>query len=236
MHKGACGGHLYWKSTTNKILIAGYYWPTLFSNVYKKVRACLQCQKFAGNEKLRSLPLKPISIEAPFQQWGVNFIGEIHPPSTGQHKWILTATDYFMKWIKVVPVRNATGTVIIKFLTKNILSQFGCLCKLVTDNAQSFKSEKMVSFCKNHNITLSHLTPYYPQRNGLAESSNKSLVRIIKKLLSQNKKSWDSKLVYAMWVDRVSSKKSIDTSPFQLVYGVEAVIPVQLALPMMKFF
>ena len=25
MHKGACGGHLYWKSTTNKILIVGHY-------------------------------------------------------------------------------------------------------------------------------------------------------------------------------------------------------------------
>ena len=67
---------------------------------------------------------------------------------------------------------------------------------------------------------------YYPQGNSLAESSNKSLVRIIKKLLSENKKSWDSKLVYALWVDRVSSKNSIGTSPFQLVYGIEAVIPV----------
>ena len=180
MHKGACGGHLYWKSTTNKILRVGYYWPTLFSDVYKKVRACLECQKFVGKEKLHSLPLKPISIEAPFQQWGLDFIGEIHHPSTGQHKWILTATDYFTKWIEVVPVRNAIDIVIINFLTENILSWFGCPRKLVTDNAQSFKSKKMVSFCQNHNITLSHLTPYYPQGNGLAESSKKSLVRIVR--------------------------------------------------------
>jgi hypothetical protein len=55
-------------------------------------------------------------------------------------------------------------------------------------------------------------------------------------LLYENKKNWDSKLVYALWVDRVSSKKSIGTSPFQLVYGIEAVIPVHLALPVMEFF
>lgn len=55
-------------------------------------------------------------------------------------------------------------------------------------------------------------------------------------LLSQNKKNWDSQLVYALWPDRVSSEKSIATSPFQLVYGVEVVIPVQLALLVMKFF
>ena len=189
MHKGACGGHLYWKSTSNKILRAGYYWPTLFIDVYHKVRACLECQKFAGKEKLHSLPLKPISIEAPFQQWGLDFIGEIHPPSIGKHKWILTETDYFTNWIEAAPVRNAIDAVIIKFLIENILSRFGCPRKLVTDNAQSFKSEKLVSFCQNHNITLSHSTLYYPQGNDLAESSNKSLVQIIKKLRSQNKKN-----------------------------------------------
>lgn len=148
----------------------------------------------------------------------------------------MTASDYFTKWIEVSLVRNATDVVIIKFLIENILSRFGCPRKLVTDNAQSFKSEKMINFCQNHNIIVSHSTPYYPQGNSHAESSNKSLVRIIKKLLSENKKNWDSKLVYALWADRVNSKKSIGTSPFQLVYGIEVVIPVQLALLVMKFF
>jgi len=39
-HKGDYGGHLYWKTTANKILRAGYYWPSLFSNVYKTVMSC----------------------------------------------------------------------------------------------------------------------------------------------------------------------------------------------------
>src|ERR1700733_4974472 len=29
-HVGDCGGHLYWKSTVDKIMRAGYYWPTVF--------------------------------------------------------------------------------------------------------------------------------------------------------------------------------------------------------------
>ena len=93
----------------------------------------------------------------------------------------------------------------------------------------------MQNFCENYNVILSHSTPYYPQGNGLAESSNKILVRIIKKLLVDNKKGWDSKLIFALWADRTSSKRSISTSPFQLVYGVDVVIPVQLAFPVMKY-
>ena len=93
----------------------------------------------------------------------------------------------------------------------------------------------MQNFCQNYNVILNHSTPYYPQGNGLAESSNNSLVRIIKKLLADNKRGWDSKLIFALWDDRTSSKKSISTSPFQLVYGVDDVIPIQLALPVMKY-
>ena len=49
-HEGACGGHKYWKETTYKILRVGYYWPSLFSDVYQQVRACIPCQKFAGKK------------------------------------------------------------------------------------------------------------------------------------------------------------------------------------------
>ena len=57
MHAGACGGHMYSKSIVNKILKAGYYWPTLFSDVYAKIRACIPCKKFEGKHKLLPLPL-----------------------------------------------------------------------------------------------------------------------------------------------------------------------------------
>jgi len=80
-----------------------------------------------------------------------------------------------------------------------------------------------VKLCEGMGIQLVHSTSYYPQGNGLVESSNKSLVRIIKKLLEHNTKAWDSKLKFALWADRVTDKKSIGTSPFKLVYGTEAI-------------
>jgi hypothetical protein len=61
-------------------------------------------------------------------------------------------------------------------------------------------------------------------------------MRIIKKLLEDNKRAWNSKLKFALWADRVTTKKSIGISPFQLVYGAEVVLPSQLAIPVAKFF
>eukprot|EP00253_Pinus_taeda_P010029 PITA_10029 len=191
------------------------------------------------DEENSALPVSDIFVSspcAPFQQWGLDFIGEIHPASSGQHRWILTATDYFTKWIEAIPTRQATDSVIISFLEDNILSRFGCPHKIITDNATTFKSKKLVDFCYKYNISLGHSTAYHPQGNRLAESSNKSLLNIIKKLLEINKKSWHKKLINALWADRVSHKKSIGMSPFELVYGVDAVFPTSLSVPIAKLF
>ena len=92
----------------------------------------------------------------------------------------------------------------------------------------------MTQFCEKYNIVLNHSMTYYPQGNGLAESSNKSLVIIIKKLLEKNKKGWHLKLKFALWEDRVSTKKSIGTSHFQLVYGTYIVFPASLGILVLK--
>ena len=54
-------------------------------------------------------------------------------------------------------------------------------------------------------------------------------------MLFENKRSWDTKLKFSLWADRVTIKKSIGTSPFQLVYGVDVMFPVQLVTPVIKF-
>ena len=94
------------------------------------------------------MPLKPIAVSAPFQQWGLDFIGEINPASSGQHRWILTATEFFTKWVEAIPTRNATDKVIMEFIEENILSRFGCPQKIVTDNEKDFKSKAMEAICE----------------------------------------------------------------------------------------
>jgi transposase InsO family protein len=113
-------------------------------------------------------------------QCGLDFIREIHPPSSTQHRWILTATHYFTKWIEAVSPRKDTNTIIIQFLERNILSRYDFLVKIITDNEVAFKSKRMDKFGSDYNITLGHSTTYYPEGNGLVESSNKILTKIIR--------------------------------------------------------
>jgi hypothetical protein len=125
-HDSSCGGHHFWRTIAYKILRAGYLWPILFTDVCENIRAYVKCQKFSGKQQLKSLPLKHVVVSGPFQQWVLDFIGEIHLASSEQHRWILTATNYFTKWIEATPTRSASHKVIISFLG-DIMARFGCL-------------------------------------------------------------------------------------------------------------
>ncbi|KAH9291969.1 hypothetical protein KI387_042848, partial [Taxus chinensis] len=66
---------------------------------------------FVGRPKLASLPLKPVVIEDPFQQWGLYFIEALNPSSSAGHTHVLTAIDYFIKWVQAIPVESTTSKV-----------------------------------------------------------------------------------------------------------------------------
>jgi hypothetical protein len=120
---------------------------------------------------------------------------------------------------------------VMDFLEDRIITRFGVPSKIVTDNAKAFCSAEMSSFCFNYGIILSHALDYYPQGNGQADSSNKNLMTIVKKIVGENKISWDSKIKHALWTDRITKKATTGNSPFELVYGLEARLSVHLILP-----
>lgn len=115
-------------------------------------------------------------VEAPFQHWGLDFIGKLNENSSNDHSWIIIATDYFTKWVETIPTKHATHKVVIDFLEDKIITHFGVPAKITIDNAKAFTSAEFSSRCFKYGIVLFHLSNYYPQGNGLAESSNKNLI------------------------------------------------------------
>ena len=82
---------------SHKVIKVGYYWPTLFKDAHAHVRKCDAFQRSVGRQAKEVGPLKLVIISEPFEQWGIDIIGEINPNSSSQHKYILTATDYFTR-------------------------------------------------------------------------------------------------------------------------------------------
>ena len=75
------------------------------------------------------------------------------------------------------------------------------------------------SFLLKEALNLNILLIIIHKEMGLAESTNKNLIKIIKQTVDQSQKNWHKSLLFALWADRITKKTSIGTSPFNLVYG-----------------
>ena len=60
----------------------------------------------------------------------------------------------------------------------------------------------MSDFTLEKGIKFKYSVSYYPQGNGLAESTNKNLIKIIKRTVSENHKNGHNALFNAIWDDR----------------------------------
>jgi hypothetical protein len=166
----------------------------------------------------------------PFRGWGLNFIGEVLLSSSKGHRFILIAADYFTKWVEAVPLRNMTHREVIRFVQQHVIHQFGIPQSLTTDQGASFMSHQFKEFVNSMRIKLLNSSPYYAQTNGQAESSNKTLIKIIKKWIESSPRKWRETMSKALWAHRKSRHGSTKVMPFELTYEQEIMLPVEINL------
>eukprot|EP00253_Pinus_taeda_P007167 PITA_07167 len=197
-HDGPRGGHFVDKRTTHKILRMGYYWPSLFKDANKYVRACDSCQRMAQPNHRDEMPLNPQVILEPFKRWALDFIGPINPPSS-QRVYILVCTDYMTKWVEAKALIRANEESILTFLFQEIFVRFGVPRELVTDGGPPFNSHGFKATLQKYHIHHKITTPYNPQANAQVERTNKVIEAILTKTVKENRKDWSQRLPEALW-------------------------------------
>ncbi|XP_021828156.1 uncharacterized protein LOC110768646 [Prunus avium] len=79
-------------------------------------------------------------------------------------------------------------------------------------------------------IKLVQSTPYYAQANGQAESSNKVIINIIKKMLEENPRQWNEKLSETLWAYRTSKREATAMTPYALTYRHGAILLMEITV------
>jgi hypothetical protein len=56
----------------------------------------------------------------------------------------------------------------------------------------------------------------------------------LKRIIDDKPRQWHTLLIYALWADRTTTKSSTGHTPFHLLYGQEAIMPVELELTSLR--
>jgi transposase InsO family protein len=123
---------------------------------------------------------------------------------------------------------------VIEFITEHIIHRFGIPQTLTTDQGTLFMSREVRDFAELYKIKLLKSSPYYAQANGQVESSNKTLIKLIKKKIEENPRRWHEVLSEALWAHHISRHGARKVTPFELVYGQEVVLPIEVNLDAYK--
>ena len=233
LHEGICGNHLGGKTLAHRAHSQGYYWPTMKSDAVDYVRKCDPCQRMSPILRSPVQGLISISSSWPFAQWGIDIVGPF-PTAPAQKKLLLVITDYFSKWIEADAFASIKDRDVTRFIWKNIVYRFGIPRSIISDNGPQFDSRVYRDFYQELNIRNLYSTPRYPQSNGQAEASNKTLLTALKKRLDSAKGKWVEELPGVLWAYRTTTQKPIGVSPFALTYGMEAVIPTEIGIPTIR--
>uniref|UniRef100_A0A2N9IU30 Integrase catalytic domain-containing protein n=1 Tax=Fagus sylvatica TaxID=28930 RepID=A0A2N9IU30_FAGSY len=208
MHAGLMGAHANGPFLARKIMRAGYYWLTMERDCIRHVQTCHKCQMYQNSKNAPPQYLHTMASPWPFSAWG-------------------------MDWVEACSFKNVTQVAVTRFVKNNIICRYGMPEMLITDNASNLNNRMMDQLCQQFKIQHHNSAPYRPKMNGAVEAANKNVKKILSKM-TETYKDWHEHLPYALCAYRTSVRTSVGATPYSLVYGMEAVLPVEVEIPSLR--
>ncbi|KAA0066174.1 uncharacterized protein E5676_scaffold790G00910 [Cucumis melo var. makuwa] len=94
----------------------------------------------------------------------------------------------------------------------------------MTDNGRKFSNSMMEKLYEKFKFKQYKSSMYNEVADGLAETFNKTLCNLLKKIISKLKKDWQERIGESLWASRTTHHTLTGVTPYSLVYGVEAVL------------
>ena len=194
------------------------YWPGINNDIENIITACQFCQDHLPSNPKEPIVSKPKPLR-PFQEVAADF-------AAYGGKQFLIIVDCYSDWPDVIPMGSNTTT---RHLVSALRSTF---CRtaipdiLWSDGGPQFTAKEFNTFAAQWGFTHKMSSPRYPQSNGKAEATVKSMKRVLAASWDHRQLN-DNRLCRALLQYRNTPSRRDGLSPAQKLYGH----PVQDSLP-----
>jgi transposase InsO family protein len=202
-----------------------YQWKGMYADVADYVKTCEVCQRRARMKYEE--PLHPTWSLAIWVKIGVDVV--YMPKSIEGFGFIVFARDDLSGWVEGKAIMEANAKNVAKFLYEDVICRHGCPVKVVLDRGSENLNiaKELLEAYKINRVTTS---AYHPQANGLVERGHDAIINSLSKYCSRAPETWVRYLHLVLWADRISVRRSTGYSAFELVYGRDGLLPVDLNL------
>jgi hypothetical protein len=229
-HDTPTGGHLGRDKTTLAVK-QRFYWKGIDAAVDAYVTSCDECQRNKpSQERPMGTPMPLPAPASPWEQVTLDLITSL-PRSSAGHTAIVVFVDKLTKMVHYSPTTDeVTAPQLAALFLRDVVRLHGFPRSLVSDRDPRFTAHFWTTFWASVGTTLAMSTAYHPQSDGQTERANRTLETMLRSVVSFNQKDWHTHLPLAELAINTAVQASTGASPFSLVYGREAALPLDHAL------
>ena len=157
------------------------YWRGWRADAALFYRRCIQCNRYRRGPVARQGELQQATTGGPFTKIHVD-LTRPHVRSKNGFVYLLTAVDYFTKYLICVQIRDKSALSVAKALVKHVYVLFGCPLLQISDMGEEFQNNVIRNIADFLVIQLNRTTAYRPSSNGAVERVHRTIDAIIAKL------------------------------------------------------
>ena len=165
----------------------------------------------------------------PLERISIDIMGPL-PRSSKGNQYVLVVVDHFTKWTEAFPMPNQEASTVAKKLVSEFISKFGVPYEILTDQGSQFQSNLFTELARMLGIDKTRTTAYHPMANGLVERFNRTLEMMLSMYISETQRDWDQFIPLLMLAYRTTPQESTKVTPFRMMFGREANLPIDLIL------
>ena len=226
LHEGSLGGHLGTDKTLGK-LKERFYWPGHYKDVQQWCSSCAQCAMRKSPAPRPKAKLCNITVGSPMELVAMDILGPL-PETAAGNSYVLVVGDYFTKWMEVYPIPNQDAITVANKLVNEFICRFSVPRQLHSDQGAQFESQVIAEVCKLLHIEKSRTTAYHPQSDGLIERFNRTLIQMLATCADTHPFNWEDHIKKVCMAYNVSKQSSTQYSPFFLMFGRQAQLPIDI--------
>jgi hypothetical protein len=203
-----------------------FWWPNMRRIVKQWVQSCLPFQQRSSAKKAE---IKRATGTTTI--FGRVIMDTKHiKHQAGKWKYLLVAQDDLSGWVEAVGMEKTKAAKVAEWFLESWIYRYGLPLNVVADGGPDLGQELQQALIKA-GTKVKITTPYnYPEANGMIERGHQPLKDALVKLCETDGKKWLHYLPLVLFADRISTKRNTGYSPYELVFGQSAILPVDLEL------
>ena len=197
-----------------------YWWPVMKLDVAKYVEKCVTCLQVKAEHQRPYGSLRPLDLTK--WKWDhvtMDFLMSL-PKTLKGHDSIWVIVDQLTKSAHFLPMKETWPMDrLAKLYIDEIVSKHGVPLSIVSDRDTRFTSKFWEGLQRELGTKVNLSTTYHPQTDGQSERTIQTLGDMLRSYAIDFSGSWDTHLALVEFAYNNNYHSSIDTTPFEELYG-----------------